>query len=141
MSTPKIIPFAPQSPEGQAALERYQRLYRAAGKTIEFGETVRLGGIVVGGVLVVAASVVGQLSLEAHAGFTGAALTLLGCALLAVLLTQLWDQRFQTRVRLLEGAIDFVVCSSPYLTEAERGELMFLRRRSGRRSKEPASRA
>lgn len=133
MSAAKIISIRRESAESTAAMERYQHLYRAAGRTMEFGETVRLGGIVIGGVLVVAASIAYQVGRAAHAGFPGTAVTLLGCAILAVLITDLWDTLFRARAHELEEAIHFVVDSSPFLSEAERAEVMLLRRRSANR--------
>jgi hypothetical protein len=35
-------------------MERYEHVYRVAENTIDFGETVRLAGMFVGGVLIIA---------------------------------------------------------------------------------------
>jgi len=130
MSTAKIIPFAPESAESRAPVQRYRHLYRMAGRTIEFGETVKLVGIVVGGVLVVAAAVAYQLGRAAPAGFPETAMTLLGCAFLAVLAAHLWDRLFRARGKGLQEAVDALVQASTELTEIQRAEVRSLRRRA-----------
>ena len=53
MSAAVITTLVPESSEPTAAIERYHDAYRAAETAVAFGETVRLGGNFVGGVVVV----------------------------------------------------------------------------------------
>jgi hypothetical protein len=56
MSTATVLAFGKKRVERTAAMERYEHVYRVAENTIDFGETVRLAGIFLGGVLIIAGS-------------------------------------------------------------------------------------
>ena len=127
MSTATIIPFATASREKTGASERYQQLYRVAEETVGFGKTVRLGGVVVAGVLVVAASVAYQVVRAAHAGFPSTALWLIACAIVAVLVSHIWERLFVIQGHLLRASVDLALNSSPFLSNTQRAEVMSLR--------------
>ena len=127
MSTATIIPFAPESSESTSAIERYRQAYHVAQTTTDFAETVRLGGIFLGGVFVVAATIAYQLSRAWHSGFPVASLALLACAIVAVLASHVWEKVFQAQGRLLEMTVDSAVNSSPFLSNTQRAAAMSLR--------------
>ena len=127
MSTATIIPFAPESSESTRAIERYRQAYHAAQTTTDFAETVRLGGVFLGGVFVVAATIAYQLSRAWHSGFPVASLSLLACAIVAVLASHVWEKVFQAQGRLLEMTVDSAVNSSPFLSNTQRAAAMSLR--------------
>jgi hypothetical protein len=126
MSTATVLSF-PTRPEAiPAAMARYKHLYSVAEKTIDFGETVRLAGICAGGVFVVATIVAYQVNRAEQSGYPSASLILGGCAIAAVLITHVLDRYFVAQGHLLEMAIDSAVHSSPFLTNAQRAEVMSL---------------
>lgn len=127
MSTATIIPFAPESSEGTRAIERYRQAYQVAQTTMGFAETVRLGGIFSGGVFVVAATIAYQLSRAWHSGFPVTSLSLLACAVVAILASHVWEKIFQVQGRLLEMTADSAVNSSPFLSNTQRAAAMSLR--------------
>ena len=128
MSTPAtILPFAPESKESAGAIKRYRDAYRVARTTADFAETVKRGGIFVGGVLVVAATIAYQLTRAWHSGFPGTPLVLLACALFAVLAAHVWEKIFLAQGCLLEMNVDAAVHSSPFLSHTQRAALMSLR--------------
>lgn len=132
MSAARITPFAPEPEQSRGAAERYRDLYRAAGRTADFGEFIRLGGVVVGGILILAATVAYQLDWPLHA-FPQRAFTLVCYALLTALVTHFWGWRFEARGRALLEAIHAVVLTSPYLSEAQREKVRTLQRRAAER--------
>jgi hypothetical protein len=127
MSTATILPFTPESSESTGAVERYRQAYHVAQTTSEFAETVKLGGIALGGVFVVAATIAYQLARAWHSGFPIAALSLLACAIVAVLASHVWQRLFVSQGHMLEMTIDSAVNSSPFLSNAQRAAAMSLR--------------
>ena len=130
MSTATIIPFAPEPSESTRAIERYRQAYHVAQTTMDFAETVRLGGISLGGVFVVAATIAYQLSRAWHSGFPVASLALLACAILAALASHVLEKVFQAQGRLLEMTVDSAVNSSPFLSNTQREAAMSLRQQA-----------
>ena len=51
MSAAVVTTLIPQSNDSTAAIERYQDAYRTAEAAVTFGETVKLAGIFIGGVV------------------------------------------------------------------------------------------
>ena len=88
---------------------------------------MRLGGVFLGGVFVVAATIAYQLSRAWHSGFPVASLSLLACAIVAVLASHVWEKVFQAQGRLLEMTVDSAVNSSPFLSNTQRAAAMSLR--------------
>jgi len=125
MNTATILPFTPDSNESTGAMERYRQAYGDAHTITDFAERVRLGGIVLGGVLVVAASVAGQLGW--HSGLRATSLLLLVFAVVAVLAGHVWEKVFQAQGRLLEMSVDAALNSSPFLSNTQRAAAMSLR--------------
>ena len=125
MSTATIIPFVSESNESAKAIEHYEDAYNVAQKISEFAETVKLGGIFLGGLFVVAATIAYQLVRTWHSGFPVVTLALLACALAAVLAAHAWEKIFQTQAYLLEMTVDSAVNSSPFLSNAQRAAIAF----------------
>jgi uncharacterized membrane protein len=138
MSTATILPFPPESSETTGAIERYRHAYHVAQTTTDFAETVKLGGIFLGGVFVVAATIAYQLSRAWHSGFPVASLSLLACAIVAVLASHVWERVFQAQGRLLEMTVDAAVNSSPFLSNAQRAVAMSLRQEAANVTSMPA---
>lgn len=126
MSAATIIPFAPEANENTGAVERYRQAYLVARTITDFSENVKLGGIFVGGVFVVAATIAYQLGRAWHSGFPGASLVLVACAVVAVLAAHVWEKVFQAQGHLLEMSIDSAVNSSPFLSNKQRAAAMSL---------------
>ena len=112
--------------ESKAAIERYQDAYRAAEKAVAFGETVRLGGIFLGGVVFVIALVAFILSPAAHSGFPVVSILLLPCTVLLVLAAHVLGMGLCVQGQLLKAALDSDVNSSPFLSNAQRAKAMSL---------------
>jgi len=129
MSASTILPFATESNESAGAIERYRQSYRLAQNITEFAEKVKLGGIVVGGVCVVVASVAGQLAWRNS--LPVASFSLLAFAIVAVLAAHIWEKVFQAQGRLLEMSADSAVNSSPFLSNPQRAIAMSLRQEAG----------
>jgi len=123
--TATILPFTPESNESAGAMERYRQAYCDARAITDFAEKVRLGGIVLGGILVVAASLAGQLGW--HSGLRALSLLLLAFAVVAVLAGHIWGKVFQAQGRLLEMGVDAALNSSPFLSNMQRVAAMCLR--------------
>lgn len=128
MSTAVVIPFAPQSNENTAVMERYQDAYRMAETAIDFGETVRLGGIFLAGVIFLGSLVAFQLNPAERSGFPVVTVSLMACAVLVVLMAHVWSLVFRVQGHLLKAAADSAVHSSPFLSNAHRIEAMSLPR-------------
>ena len=127
MSTATILPFPSEPTESTEAVERYRHAYQVAQTTTDFGEIVKLGGIFVGGVLVVTATLAYQLSRAWHSGFPGTSLALLACAIVVALAAHVWAKVFQAQGRMLEMSVDSAVNSSPFLSNSQRAAVMCLR--------------
>lgn len=129
MSTAVVIPFAPQSADGTAVVERYQDAYRMAETATDFGETVRLGGIFLAGVIFIGSLAAFQVSPAERSGFPVVTVSLIACAVLVVLISHVWSMIFRVQGQLLKAAADAAVNSSPFLSNAQRTEAMSLPRR------------
>jgi len=128
MAAPAIATFAPESSDSSAAIERYQCAYRVAEKAVTFGETVRLGGIVLGGVVLIGALVELLANPAEHSGFPVVFACFIAAAFLLVLVAQILGTGFQVQGQLLKATLDSDVNSSPFLSNAQRAKAMFLRR-------------
>ena len=123
-----VIPIrAREFSESMAAIERYQDAYREAERAVAFGETVRLGGIFLGGVVFVVALVAFQLSPAARSGFPMVSILLLACTVLLVLTSHVLGMGFHVQGKLLKAVLDSDVNSSPFLSNAQRAKAMSLR--------------
>src|SRR5271167_2613891 len=116
MNAALITTLVPESGESTAAIERYQGAYRAAETVFTFGETVRLGGIVLGGVVLVGALVEFLLNPAEHSGFPVVFGSLIACAVLLVLVAQILGMGFHGQGQLLKAVLDSAVNSSPFLS-------------------------
>ncbi|HVO63809.1 MAG TPA: hypothetical protein VMT53_22995 [Terriglobales bacterium] len=128
MSSATVLSFSASGNESKALMARYEHLYRVAEATIDFAETVRLAGIFVGGVLIVAGIVAYQIRQAAHSGFPTASLTLGACAIAVVLIAHVFDRYFRAQGHLLEMAADAAVHSSPFLTNLQRAQILGIRK-------------
>jgi hypothetical protein len=128
MGAPVITNFAPESTDSSAAIERYRCAYRAAEKAVAFGETIRLGGIVVGGVVLIGALVELLANPAEHSGFPMVFASFVGAAFFLVLVAQILGTGFQVQAQLLTATVDSNVHSSPFLSNAQRASAMSLRR-------------
>ncbi len=124
MSTATVLSFGKERVKRTAAMERYEHVYRVAVNTNDFGETVRLAGIFVGGVLIIAGIISYQLNRTEQLGFPGASLALGACAIAVALIAHVLDRYFRVQGHLLEMATDAAVNSSPFLTNTQRTEIM-----------------
>jgi hypothetical protein len=124
MNTATVLSFGKERVEPTAAMERYEHVYRVAEQTIDFGETVRLAGIFLGGVLIIAGIIAYQMNRAEQSGFPGVSLVLGACAIAVVLVAHVLDRYFRAQGHLLEMGTDGAVHSSPFLTNAQRTEVM-----------------
>ena len=122
-----VIPIrVPELNQSGAAIERYHDAYREAEKAIAFGESVKLGGIFLGGVVFVVALVAFILSPAAHSGFPVVAILLFACTVLLLLAAHVLGMNLYLRGQILKAAIDADVNSSPFLSNAQRAKAMLL---------------
>jgi hypothetical protein len=128
MSAAVVTALIPESSESTFAIERYQDGYRAAQTAVTFSETVKLGGIVLGGVVFVGALVAYQFDPAERSGFPVAAVSMIAGAALLVLISQILGMAFGILGELLKATLDSDVNSSPFLSNAQRAKLMSLRR-------------
>jgi hypothetical protein len=128
MSTATVTTLVPESSESTAAMERYQNAYRATEAAVEFAETVKLGGIFVGGVILVAALVVFQSIPNECSGFPAISVLLIAGAALLVLISQVIGAGLHTQGELMKATLDSDVNSSPFLSNAQRARVMGLRK-------------
>ena len=126
MSPANILSFVTESSERKAAVERYESMYGMVEKTRRFADTIRLGGIFAGGMLVVAATVAYEVVRAQHLGRPVAAWTLIAFAIFVPLVTHIWSRFFVAQACLLEATIDSAVNSSPFLIDVERSDVMRL---------------
>jgi hypothetical protein len=128
MSAAVITTFVPESSVSTAAIERYQDAYRAAETIVTFGETVKLGGIFLGGVVLVGGLVEFLLNPAERFGFPVVFAALMGSAILLVLISQILGMGFQAQGQSLIATLDSDVNSSPFLSNAQRAKAMRLRK-------------
>jgi hypothetical protein len=128
MSAAVITTFVPESSESTAAIERYERAYREAETMVTFGETVKLGGIFVGGLVVIGAVMEVLFNPAERFGFPVVLASMIACAIVMALLSQILGMGLHGQGELLKAAIDSDVNSSPFLSNAQRAKAMSLRR-------------
>ena len=128
MSVAVIPTRVPEFSESTTAIERYQDAYRAAETAVAFSETVRFGGIFLGGVIFVAALVELLSSSVERSGFPVAFASLIASAIVLVLISQILGMGFQVQAQLLKAVLDSGVNSSPFLSNAQRATAMSLRK-------------
>jgi len=126
MASTVIIPFAPETKESGPARERYQEAYRAAETTARFSETIRNGGLFIAGAVWFVALIVFQARSAERSGFPVVSVSLVACAVLAILISHIMSMGFQAWAQLLKTTVDSAVASSPFLSNAQRMEAMFL---------------
>ncbi len=139
MSTATVLSFAPGREDATAAMARYEHLYQVAEKVIDFGNTIRLSGIFLGGMLIISGIVAYQVNRTEMTGFPSVSLTLGACAIAVVLVAHVLDRYFVAQGHLLEVAVDTAVYSSPFLTNAQRTRLMGLERAVGAMPSQPSA--
>jgi len=130
MSVAVITAFDAQSTDSTAAIRRYQDGYRVADAVVTFGQTVKLGGIFVGGVVLVAGLLEFILNPAEHNGFAVIFASLIACAVLLILMSQILAMGLRGEGQLLKAALDSDVNSSPFLSNPQRARAMSLRERS-----------
>lgn len=128
MSAAVVTSFAPVFNESTAAIERYQGAYRAAERVAIFSERVRLGGIVLAGAVLMGGLVEFLLNRTEHFGFPVVFASMVACAVLIVLVSQIVGMGFHAQAQLLNAAVDTDVNSSPFLSNAQRARAMALRK-------------
>lgn len=122
MSAAVITTFDTQFSDSTAAIKRYQDGYRVADAVVSFGQTVKLGGIFVGGMIFVAGLVEFILNPAEHTGFAVIFASLIACAVLLILLSQILAMGLRGEGQLLKAALDSDVNTSPFLsTHSARG--------------------
>jgi len=129
MSVAVITAFDTQSNDSTAAIKRYQDGYRVADAVVTFGQAVKLGGIFVGGVVLVTGLVEFILNPAEHNGFAVIFASLIACAVLLILMSQILAMGLRGEGQLLKAALDSDVNSSPFLSNPQRARAMELRKR------------
>jgi len=129
MSAAVITAIDTQSNDSTAAIRRYQDGYRVADGVVTFGQTVKLGGIFVGGVIFVAGLVEFISNPAEHHGFAAIFASLIACAVLLILISQILAIGLRVEGHLLKAALDSDVNSSPFLSNMQRAQTMSLRER------------
>ncbi len=129
MSAAVITTFDTQFSDSTAAIKRYQDGDRVADAVVSFGQTVKLGGIFVGGMIFVAGLVEFILNPAEHTGFAVIFASLIACAVLLILLSQILAMGLRGEGQLLKAALDSDVNTSPFLSNPQRARAMELRKR------------
>jgi len=129
MSVAVIPTRVPKFSEPGAAIERYRDAYATAEKAVAFGETVRLGGIFLGGVVFVGALVELLSNPVERSGFPVAFVSLIASVVVLVLISQVLGMGLHVLGQLLKATLDSSVNSSPFLSNAQRAMAMSLSRR------------
>jgi hypothetical protein len=124
-----VLTFTPESNDSTAVIRRYRDGYRAAETVITFGQTVKLGGIFAGGVVFVGGLVEFISNPAEHQGFAVIFVSLIACAVLLTLISQILGMGLRCQGHLLKAAVDAEVNSSPFLSNAQRARAMSLRER------------
>ena len=129
MSAAVITTLDPQFNDSTAAVGRYQEGYRLAEALVAFSYTVRYGGIFLGGVVLVGGIVEFILNLAEHQGFPVIFASLIACAVMLALISQIIGRGLQGEGQLLRAGLDSDVNSSPFLSNAQRARAMSLRKK------------
>jgi divalent metal cation (Fe/Co/Zn/Cd) transporter len=129
MSAAVITAIDTQSNDSTAAIRRYQDGYRVADAVVTFGQSVKLGGIFVGGVIFVAGLVEFISNQAEHHGFAAIFVSLIAFAVLLILISQILAMGLRGEGQLLKAALDSDVNSSPFLSNTQRARAMSLRER------------
>jgi hypothetical protein len=129
MSATAVTAIDTQSNNSTAAIRRYQDGYRVADAVVIFGQTVKLGGIFVGGVVFVAGLVEFILNPTEHHGFAVIFASLIAGAVLLILISQILAMGLRGEGQLLKAALDSDVNSSPFLSNPQRARAMERRKR------------
>jgi hypothetical protein len=124
-----FIAIDKKSNDSTAAIKRYQDSYRVADGVVTFGQSVKLAGIFVGGVIFVAGLVEFILNPAEHHGFAVIFASLIACAVLLILISQILAMGLRGEGHLLKAALDSDVNSSPFLSNTQRARAMSLRER------------
>jgi len=127
MSAAVITAIDTQSNDSTAAIKRYQDSYRVADGVITFGQSVKLGGIFVAGVIFVAGLIEFIMNPAEHHGFAVIFASLIACAVLLILISQILAMGLRGEGHLLKAALDSDVNSSPFLSNPQRARAMSLR--------------
>ena len=130
MGSTVVIPFAPETKENQAARDRYRNAYRIAETTAGFSETIRNGGLFLAGTMWFGALITYQARSGERSGFPVVSVSLVACAVLAILVSHIMSIAFRAWTQLLEMAIDAAVNSSPCLSNAQKMNVTFSERQS-----------
>lgn len=120
MSTEKVIAFAPKSEHKSAAMEHYEGLYTMAKETVHFAESIAIGGMVTAGLLIIAAMLAYQVARQSGSGLPVVACCLVVAAIVAVVVSRVWETLLTVQGRLLETTVDTAVNTSPFLSKEER---------------------
>jgi hypothetical protein len=129
MSAAVITTFTPESSDSTAAIKRYQDGYHAAEAVVTFGQTVKLGGIFAAGVVFMVGLVEFILNAVEHDRFPVVFASLIACAVLLALISQIVAMGLYGEGQLLKAGLDSDVNSSPFLSNAQRALAMSLRKR------------
>ncbi len=106
MGAAVITAIDTQSNDSTAAIRRYHDGYRVADGVVTFGQSVKLGGIFVGGVIFVAGLVEFILNPAEHHGFAVIFASLIACAVLLILISQIFAMGLRGEGHLLKAALD-----------------------------------
>ncbi len=126
MGTAVVLPFPPEISESGAAVERYQDAYDVAEATTGLVETVKNGGIFLAGMVWIGALIVFQARPAERSGFPIVSALLVAGAVLLILISQILSIGLRVMAQLLAASIDSAVASSPFLSKAQRVEVMAL---------------
>ena len=129
MSAAVISTFVPESSDSTATILRYQDGYRTAEVTVTFGRTVTLAGIFLAGLVFMGGLVEFILNPSEHDAFPVVFASLIGCAVLFVLVSQILGMGLRSQGQLMRATLDSDVNSSPFLSNAQRALAMSLRKR------------
>ena len=130
MSVAVITALTPESTDSTAAIRRYQDGYSVAQAVFTFGQIVKLGGIFVAGVVFMVGLVEFILNPAEHHGFAVIFASLIACAVLLILMSQIFAMGLRGEGQLLKAALDSDVNSSPFLSNTQKARAMSLRERA-----------
>lgn len=128
MSAAVITSFVPDSSESTAAIERYQGAYRATETAVRFGETIRLGGVVLADIVLVGGPVEFLLNPVGRFGFPVVFASFIACAVSPVLPSHILSVAVHGQGELLKATLGSAINSSPVLSNAQRAKAMLLRK-------------